>query len=163
LDNTRGSRKLTSHSWPRFLTVVPTPLSPAVGRMPRYLRIGCIFILLRSVHVRFIVLMYVELLVAVWCMGQKRWTCGVACSETVRSVSSGRIGLLFILTDRPTGHKVGFIKGRFQQSRPPSVARVMSVVIFLLSNQRDALIPQIYFSNGTLHVSDSFSVLRQES
>jgi len=34
---------------------------------------------------------------------------------------------------------------------------------FLQQNQLDALIPQIYFWNRTLHVSDSFSVHHQES
>jgi hypothetical protein len=34
---------------------------------------------------------------------------------------------------------------------------------FLLQNQRDALISQIYFWNRTLHVSDSFSVHHQVS
>ena len=35
--------------------------------------------------------------------------------------------------------------------------------IFLQQNQRDPLISQIYFWNGTLHVSDSLSVRHQES
>jgi len=34
---------------------------------------------------------------------------------------------------------------------------------FLQQNQREALISQIYFGNGTLLVSDSFSVNHQES
>jgi len=35
--------------------------------------------------------------------------------------------------------------------------------IFLQQNQRDPLISQIYFWNGTLHVSDSLSVCHQDA
>ena len=37
------------------------------------------------------------------------------------------------------------------------------MIIFLQQNQRDALIPQTYFWNRTLHVSDNFSVHLQDS
>jgi len=35
--------------------------------------------------------------------------------------------------------------------------------IFLQQNQRDALISQLYFWNGNLHIFDSLSVHHQES
>ena len=51
-----------------------------------------------------------------------------------------------------------FNTGRYLTFRGPCV-----VIYILIINQRDALISQIYFGNGTLHISDSFSVHHQES
>jgi hypothetical protein len=150
-----------SHSWPRFLSVVPTPLSPSVGRC--HVTLGCIFILFQSVRVRFVVLMYMVLIVAVWSMSQKRWgTWGVACSETVRNVSSGRTGLLCIMTDRPTNRSQGWICQREVPAIPsPSVARVMSVVAFLQYNQRDALFLKFIFGIGLyMFRTVSLSIIR---
>ena len=43
------------------------------------------------------------------------------------------------------------------------ILRTVHLDIFLYLNHREALISQIYFWNGTLHVSDSISVHQQES
>ena len=43
------------------------------------------------------------------------------------------------------------------------ILRTVHLDIFLYLNQREALISQIYFWNGTLHVSESFCVHHQES